>query len=109
MASEIVRTPGLRDLMFDNLNHPDPALAEQAASNVFDAVSYGIEAIGDLMFSAAHSENYPPDMETIANIGCLLKTLGELAARLEGYNGMEKFRRELYEVLQEERAAKAKS
>lgn len=107
MATESVRIPGLCDLMFDNLNHPDPALAERAASNVFDAVAYGIEAIGDLLFSASKCENYPPDMETIANAGCLLKLLGELSARLEGFNGAEKFRADLIEALRKEREDKA--
>lgn len=106
MATESVRIPGLRDLMFDNLNHPDPALAEKAADNVLAPVNFGIAAIGDLLFSAATNKDYPPSMDTIGNIGSLLVELAHLSDRVAQYSGMQTFRKELAEAIEQERAGR---
>jgi hypothetical protein len=106
MATESVRIPDLGDLMFNSLDHPDPALAERAAKNVFVPIAFGIGAIGELMFSAASNKDYPPSMDTIANIGCLITQLAELSNRLEDYNGLAQFRKELAEALAQERTAR---
>jgi|SRR5690606_15443060 len=70
--------PGLNDLLISSLALDDHKRVGQAAENVQYPVIKGIEAIGELLFSASNSDS-PVDSYTLGNVGCLLKHLAAMA------------------------------
>ena len=75
---------GIRNLLICAETCSDPATAARAASNVLSSLLPGLAAIGHLMFVAGQAEEmWPASNTTIANLGCLIKDIADLADELQ--------------------------